>query len=529
MFCLNLLSCPGLLSSFLIYDTVLGFIALFMMKSMLEIFKQIKERRRLLSVILSPKCPSWLYGHLLFLGRNQASLERRVAAIKDFPALYCVFIGPLLTGVTVHHPDLAKVLLSSDAHKGFILKKGLKDTLGEGLLSSDGKKWQAKRHMLNPAFRFDTLKAYFGTFNSSVKSTLQWLEEKSELNELCDIHLPCSRLSFDNMTRCIMSQPSAENGEDVPLIQHMKELQHLMICRFQNPLLRSNWLFNLTPNGRKFKLLSSKNNAIITKIIEDRRILLSNTDGCSGINKQGISDDKLNFKGKRKMDFLDILLLSKYEDGSSLSEEEIRCEVRLFFVAGSETTGNAMTWLAYTLSQNQDWQEKCRKEIIEVCGDKIDVEWDDIGKLKNLHLCIKETLRLYPIAPNIGRTVNSPITFVDPYDTNKVVRLNKGTTVVLSIFALHRHPDFWENPDLFDPERFTPERSRGRPSFAYLPFSASSRNCIGQQFAMHEIKVSFAQILRKYKLLPVSDFSPTMVPEVTLKPKDYVYIKVKKL
>ena len=515
---------PGLLSSYLVFDVLLGSIVYFVGKFLCRIFSAVKEKQRLLSLIPSPMCPSWLYGHLPLLTSDQAGLFLRAAIIDEFPAMYCFQIGPLITAISIHHPELVKVLLNSDAHKGFIVKR-LGEAIGEGLLSADGLKWQKKRHLLTPAFHFETLKAHVNVFNETVKSTMQWLEDNCSDDKPCDIHLQCSLLSFDNMTRCIMSQPGVKDGENVPLIQTMKKSQHLMIKRFRHPfLLYSATLYNLTANGRNLKSLSLQNQSIISKIINDRKNLLSKIES-------KVDTGKGSFKTKKNADFLDILLKSRYEDGSSLSDEEVRSEVKLFFVAGSETTGNAMTWLAYALSQNQSWQEKCRKEIIEVCGKENDnICWEDISKLRNLHLCIKETLRLYPIAPFIGRTVYSPITFVDPYDKKRVVTVKKGTTVQLCIFALHRHPDFWKNPNTFDPERFSPERSKRRPSYAYIPFSASYRNCIGQNFAMYEMKVSFAHILRKYRLLPSPDSPPpVMVPEITLKPKDHVYLKVQKV
>jgi len=188
-----------------------------------------------------------------------------------------------------------------------------------------------------------------------------------------------------------------------------------------------------------------------------------------------------------------------------------------------------MTWLAYTLSQNQEWQEKCRQEIIANCHDKNNISLEETSKLTNLTLCIKESMRLYPVAPYLTRVVQSPITFVDPYNEKRAVTLKKGTCVDVCTFALHRHPEFWENPNVFDPERFTPDKSKGRSSYAYVPFSASYRNCIGQSFAMYVMKVSFVHILRKYRLLSSPDSpSPELVPEATLKLKDFVYIKVER-
>ena len=500
----------------MLYISVLVVAAYFGLKFLHKIISLLWEQHRITSVVSTPD-RSWFFGHYYALTNDQAGLYKRVELIEKYPSMYCYYmLGPLLTGIAVHHPDLVKVILNSDAHKGMILTKFVKLSFGNGLLSSEGVSWQKKRRMLSPAFHFGILKLYVNVFNETISSTLQWLQASAESGKACDVSLPCSRLSFDNMTQCIMSQAGFKDGKDIPLIHNLKEIQHLAMVRFSNPLLHLDAVFNLTSNSKKLKSLFIENDVTIDKVIQ--------------AHKKNLEKESNKIESKKRIDFMKILLQSKYDDGSGLSEKEIRDEVRLFFAAGSETTGNAMTWLAYELAQHQDWQDKCREEIIEVCGDKTDIELEDIARFENLHLCIKETLRLYPIGPLLGRIVHSPITLVDPYDDKKVVRLKSKSNLQISVFALHRHPEFWDNPNYFDPERFTPERSIGRHAYAYIPFGASRRNCIGQNFAMHEMKVTFAHILRKYKLLPALDHPvPILLPEITLQPKDHVYIRVEKV
>ena len=527
----SVLAYPGLVSSTLLTDVLcFGFIYI-VVNFLRGVASSVVENYRLSSLIPSPP-RSWLFGHVFEFGRDEDGLFKRIKLIPEYPAMFCFYIGPTLNIVTTHHPDLAKAILTSNAHKFSLFKTITDSVIGDSLLTSEGKRWQKQRHLFNPAFHVEVLKIHVNVFNETIKSTLKWLEENADSNKACDIHPPCSCLSFDNMARCVMSQPGVKDGEDMQIIRNIKELLALIIGRFSNPLLHSEFLYKFSFHHKRFQSLISENDVIIKQVINDRKQILMRSSAFDVKNNDSFESyvSLLKTTGQKKIDFLDLLLLSKYEDGSSLSEAEILKQVRLFFVAGSETTGNAMTWLAYVFSQHQDWQDKCREEIIEVCGDKTEVGWEDIAKLRNLHLCIKETLRLYPIAAFIGRTVFSPITFTDPYADKKEITLKKGTAVNISVFTLHRHPDFWKNPEKFDPERFTPERSKGRPAFAYIPFSASYRNCIGQNFAMYEIKVAFAHILKNYRLLAAPDSPPPqMLPEVTLQPKDHVYVKVEKL
>ena len=528
-----ILSFPGLLCPTLLADVfLLGFFYV-LTRNVLNLISLVREQLRLSSLIPTPK-RSLIYGHVHTLSRDQAGLYKRVDLIKDYPVMYCEYLGPFLRSITTHHPDLTKLLLNSDAHKGMLLKKLLKKSMGNGLLSSEGEYWRKKRHMLTPAFHFEILKSHVQVFNETIHTTLKWLEKKSQSTDPCDIHAACGRLSFDNMTQCVMSQHGATSKDDIGrLIQNFKILQNLAISRFTNPFLHNDFIYyNFSSEGRKAKKGMIEIDDAVNEIIRSRKKFLA-SDGTASKSEDSFETDSTTHFKKRKgkhIDFLDILLQSRDEDGKGLSEKEIRDEVRLFFVAGSETTGNAMTWLAYMMAQNQDWQEKCRDEINSVCENKTTIEWEDISKLKILHMCIKETLRLFPIASFLGREVMTPITFTDPNDKTKTITFKKGTYIIICNFALHRHPDFWENPHVFDPERFSPEKSKDRPAYAFLPFSAGPKNCIGQNFAMHEIKVSFAHILRKYRLLPAPELPPpVMYPSITLQPEGSVYVRVEKV
>ncbi|CAK8690258.1 unnamed protein product [Clavelina lepadiformis] len=164
------------------------------------------------------------------------------------------------------------------------------------------------------------------------------------------------------------------------------------------------------------------------------------------------------------------------EESQGLSESDVIDEVQSMFSAGQGTISKTMSWFSYLLAKNQDWQEKCRVEVTEVCGSDGEILSEDISKLKILSRCLNETLRLYPVGSFVGRTLTSDMTFKNPYHPPQTITLDKGTSVAIHFYALHHHPDFWESPEVFDPDRFTLERSKGRSPFAYLPFSGGSRS-----------------------------------------------------
>ncbi|MEE6523646.1 hypothetical protein FKM82_022640 [Ascaphus truei] len=172
---------------------------------------------------------------------------------------------------------------------------------------------------------------------------------------------------------------------------------------------------------------------------------------------------------KRHLDFLDILLCAKDENGESLSDEDLRAEVDTFMFEGHDTTASGISWILYCMAKYPEHQKKCREEIREVLGERHTVEWEDLGKMPYTTSCIKEGLRLFPPVPGIARQLSKPITFCDGRS------LPEGTVVLLSIYAMNRSSSVWEDPEVFDPLRFSSENSSKRHSHAFLPFSAGAR------------------------------------------------------
>jgi len=179
-----------------------------------------------------------------------------------------------------------------------------------------------------------------------------------------------------------------------------------------------------------------------------------------------------------------------------------------------------LNWILHCLASNTDCQDKCREELFEKIGDKDFISSEEETKLTYMTLCIKESQRLYPIVHIVGRRLGCDVKLGD----GSVVP--KGMTVNCSIFMLHRNPSLWKDPLVFDPNRFTPAGSEGRSAFAFLPFGAGPRNCIGQVFAMHQTRVVLYHILRKYEVY--YDKIPSEVDltfGITLQPKNGLYLK----
>ena len=187
-----------------------------------------------------------------------------------------------------------------------------------------------------------------------------------------------------------------------------------------------------------------------------------------------------------------LMTVRSEENGARLDDEQLRHEMMGLLIAGYETTANALTWTFYLLSQNEWAAERLRCEVRQVLAGKPPTS-AAVPRFPFLRMVLDESLRLFPPAWIIGRRAIGD-------DVIGGYHIPAGTVIAICIYTLHRHPAFWENPDLFDPERFTPERSASRHKHAYIPFSIGPRQCIGNSFALLEASLILASIVQRFEL-----------------------------
>jgi cytochrome P450 len=201
------------------------------------------------------------------------------------------------------------------------------------------------------------------------------------------------------------------------------------------------------------------------------------------------------------------------ETGAGLTAKEVRDEVLTIFIAGHETTASAMTFAWYVLSQSPEWEAKLHAELDEVLGGRTPTE-ADLPKLSLTRRIIEETLRIYPSAPGLSARVALEA------DELCGQKIPKGAMILISSWVLHRHRQLWDNPERFDPDRFLPERSAGRPRFAYLPFGGGPRVCIGQMLAMTEATLILATLAQRFRLRLRPGFEVAIQNRITIRPRD---------
>ncbi|XP_077989660.1 cytochrome P450 4F4-like [Glandiceps talaboti] len=391
----------------------------------------------------------------------------------------------------------------------------LRPWLGDGLLISKGKKWSRNRRMLTPGFHFDILKPYVDIFRECTQVMLdKWT--KLGQDKSVEVSHQVSLMTLDSLLKCICSHDSnCQIAKHDPYINRVYLLGSLIDRRFSIPLYLSDGIFYNSYDGYKFKKACDFVHDKARYVIEERRKQME-------LEEEGSTERKYTYK-KGYLDFLDILLAARDEDGNGLTDAEIRDEVDTFMFEGHDTTASGISWCLYNLARHPEYQQKCRQEIDELMDSKENkiLEWDDLSKMPYTTMCIKESLRLHPPVPYIARRLTKPLVLPD----GKVVE--EGHIVAINIFACHHNANVWSNPEVYDPERFSPENSRDRSSHAFIPFSAGPRNCIGQNFAMNELKVSVAMVIHRF-FLSVDETKPIeRVNQLVLKAVDGIYLYIK--
>ncbi|XP_077862946.1 cytochrome P450 4F2-like [Saccoglossus kowalevskii] len=320
-----------------------------------------------------------------------------------------------------------------------------------------------------------------------------------------------SLMTLDSLLKCIFSQESLcqTAKSQNPYIRGVYALSYLIAERIRFVPYHSDIIYNLSISGYKFRKALRAVHGYSARVIQERKQAL-----------QQSGDDK---PARKYIDFLDILLSAKDEDGNGLSDQELQDEVDTFMFEGHDTTASGLSWCMYYLAKHPEHQRTCQEEIDKLLNKKAkdEIEWDDLGQLRYTTLCIKETLRMKPPVPTIGRELKSPLKFPDGRS------IPAGYKVIISFSTLHHNSFVWDNPMEYDPTRFLPENLKDRSPYAYVPFSAGPRNCIGQNFAMNEMKVVIARTLRRFDLSPVPDNPPQRVHTLVIRSSNGIHLHVK--
>ncbi|CAD5219864.1 unnamed protein product [Bursaphelenchus okinawaensis] len=426
----------------------------------------------------------------------------------DASGVMKLWLGPKPI-VMLYKPETVKPILDSHV---FVQKPDdydfLKAWLGEGLLTSSNPKWHSRRKMLTPAFHFSILDNFMSCFNEQASILVNKLEKYAEDGYPFDIYPHLKAIALDVICEAAMGvQMGSQTGKNTEYVKSVKVICELLWLRIRSPWLWPSLLWNLSGHGPKCQKALTTVKGFTEKVIQERRreLLMNNN----------------NETGERPA-FLDILL--KMQTAKCLTDEDIREEVDTFMFEGHDTVSNTLSFLLFMISDQKTvhFQDKIYQELKEIFADdpKRHITTADLGKMKYLEQSLKEGMRMAPVVPIVGRIALEDIRigeYVVP----------KGAAVMVTPFLVHRNRDLWKDPNEFDPSHFDPEECRKRHPFGYIPFSAGARNCIGQKFAMNQLKVVLAHLFRRFKFYgAVHEVENRGLPELVMKPNDGCMVRV---
>ncbi|XP_028250858.1 cytochrome P450 4F3 [Parambassis ranga] len=445
-----------------------------------------------LSSFSKPQTHSWLIGHLGQMQSTEEGLLQADDLVQTYKHSCCWFLGPFYHLVRLFHPDYVKPLLMAPASitvKDELIYDHLRPWLGQSLLLSNGEVWSRKRRLLTPAFHFDILRTYITIFNSSTKTMHdKWRRLVAEGRTNIEMFDHVTLMTLDSLLKCAFSCDSNCQESTNEYMSAIVELSDLIIDRRGNILHHWDWFYWKTKQGKQFRQALDVIHRFTREVVEKRRILID----------QQRETETQSGAPQRKKDFVDIILLTKDEDGQGLTDEEIQAEANTFMFAGHDTTASAICWTLYNLARHTHYQEQCRQEVMDLMQgrDQHEIEWEDLSNLPFTTMCIRESLRLHSPVQAVTRRYTQDMEL--PGD----LTIPEGAICLVSIYGTHHNPAVWTNPHEFNPLRFDPTNQKNHASHAFIPFSSGPRNCIGQKFALAELRVVVALTLLRFRLTP---------------------------
>ncbi|XP_023240258.1 cytochrome P450 4C1-like, partial [Centruroides sculpturatus] len=390
--------------------------------------------------------------------------------------------------------------------------------IGTGLITSSYNKWKTRRRMLNPAFHFQILEDFQEIFYRKSETLVQKLKDKRE-SEVFDIIQLTSRCTLDVIAESAMGiDINAQDDSNTKYVHAVEWLTSHSADFIVQPWFWFRPFSYLNPLIKVIKKCRRTVHQLHLKVIKERTELIKRNQHMDDFQGE---ENTLGIKKKRA--FLDLLLFHHLSE-KTLSEKDVKEEVDTFMIAGFHSVTVGIGWTLYLLGLHQDIQEKVFKELKEIFADGEDrmINTEDLRKMNYLECVIKESNRIYPPVPLIMRRNVSEMKVGD-------FILPPNSSIMINIHALHHNPTVYENPEIFHPDRFLPENFQKRHPYAFLPFSAGPRNCIGQKFAMMEMKTVLANVIRNFRVYSLDPRDKMLESlDVTLRPKYGIRMYIKR-
>ena len=398
----------------------------------------------------------------------------------------------LFTVYCINHPEYVRQILTKawpDYTKKTIDYRVISSTLGKGLVTNDGPDWAHQRRLMQPVFANRHVDQFDSVINDMTAALgRRW--EGHTADETVWLDRDMSRVAFQVVSRTLFGADIDDVTDEMVgfleiLNQHPLRMSALMTMFPRIPI----------PSNRRFVRTKARLDEIVDGLVDAHR------------------------GGGNGSDIVDRLLAARDEDtGLGMDEHQIRDEIITLMLAGHETSATALTWTFYLLARHPEVEQQLLAELGHVLGGRPALS-ADLPNLPYLKQVVQESMRVYPPVWGIARRSTEASEFGG-------FHIPANSYLAVTMHVLHRHPEFWSEPERFDPDRFAPNSGKSRHSYAYLPFSAGPRACIGAGMAMLEIQLVLAQLLQRFRVTPVAGHP--VVPEavVTLKTRFGMPVKV---
>ncbi|CEF69504.1 Cytochrome P450 family and Cytochrome P450, E-class, group I family-containing protein [Strongyloides ratti] len=376
-----------------------------------------------------------------------------------------------------------------------------KSLFAHGMFMLRGDDWRRVRNLSSPAFTTGKMKMFVTFFNETANKTLELLKNYELEDKPIDIKKMCDGMTLDSIFKSTFGLKTDLQEDPNNIVR--KNAKKVFDANVYDPRVYFNYHIK---DDKEIKFFTD----LLSQCYEKRKKELKE-----------VNDDDDN---KEKDEDIMFENATKSQKAKGMSKIEILAQGFLFLLAGYETTASTINFLLFMLANHQEYQEKCREEILDALqGKDINyIDYDTVNKLNYLDQCVKECLRMFPPAGKINRICVEKTTI-------NGIEFEPGTMVSVPIFNLHYDEEIYPQPNIFDPERFSTEQKAGRDPLYYMPFGYGPRNCIGMRFAYLSIKIYIARFLTKYRFKTCKESVPLPLEIATVsltKPKDTLYLKV---
>lgn len=428
-----------------------------------------------------PPGPPFRAGLALLRQLRRDRLGLMSSAARGYGDAVRISIGPKVL-YFFNHPDHARHVLAENAanyHKGLGLAQA-KRALGDGLLTSEGARWRAQRKVVQPVFQNRRIAGQAGAVAEEAAALVARLRESSG-GPPVDLARELTGLTLGVLGRTLLDADLHAFGS---LPQDFEAMQDQAMFEMASMGVVPTWL--PLPRQLRFRRARRQLQQIVDELVRDRAGHLAGDDALSRL-----------------------IAATGAEPDPAAGRQRMRDELVTLLLAGHETTASTLSWTFHLLDRNRSAWSRLRAEARDVLGDRLP-EYEDLRRLRYASMVVEEAMRLYPPVWMLSRRAQAA-------DEVGGYGVPAGSDVLICPYTLHRHPSFWPDPERFDPERFDPDRSPDRPRYAYIPFGAGPRFCVGNHLGMMEAVFVLAMVARELRLSTVPGYRVVPEPMLSLR------------